>query len=311
MDIVGKQHEDRVGDRLKSPHTWTRETFPESSCLKLNPDVAAAVAQGNIQSGFDHYELFGGAERRRVLPAAAVQEPEDPARLEKPHFVRDYERHVHGLMAAYPLDEAMSLAVGGSYEETGVTQKQLLQYAGLQDGMSVIDLGCGSGRLAHALGKELKIEYCGLDIVEALLSYARTKTPPNYRFILNTTLSLPLPDQCADFVSVFSVFTHLRHAETYVYLTDMRRVLKPNGRIVFSFLEFAQGHHWDVFEVDIETARNSDASPLNTFIERSVNELWCRRLGFTYKFQDAATADYKGGQLGQSVAILQKCELPS
>ena len=44
MDIVGKQHEDRVGDRLKSPHTWTRETFPESSYLKLNPDVAAAVA---------------------------------------------------------------------------------------------------------------------------------------------------------------------------------------------------------------------------------------------------------------------------
>lgn len=234
--------------------------------------------------------------------------PHSAAAPDKPHFVRDYERHVENLIAAYPLDEAMSLAVGGSYEETGITLKQILQYAGFRDGMSVIDLGCGSGRLAHALGKELQVEYCGIDIVEALLAYARTKTPQHYRFILNTTLAIPLPDQSADFVSAFSVFTHLRHAETYIYLADMNRVLKPRGVIVFSFLEFAQAHHLNVFENDIEAARKNMAAPLNTFIERSTIELWCTRLGFTCKFLDAATSDYKGQQLGQSVAILRKCE---
>ena len=48
------------------PERWTRENFPESSYLKLNADVAAAVAQGHIQSGFDHYEQYGRTERRRV-----------------------------------------------------------------------------------------------------------------------------------------------------------------------------------------------------------------------------------------------------
>ena len=249
--------------------------------------------------------------RRWFSASTEAEKPAAPqvhAEVEKPHFVRDYERHVHALMAAYPLDEAMSLAIGGNYEEFGVTLRQVMQYAGLRDGMAVVDLGCGSGRLAHALGKELKIEYYGIDIVEALLAYARTKTPAHYRFILNYTLNIPLPDASADMIAAFSVFTHLRPAETYIYLEDMRRVLKPGGRIVFSFLEFAQRHHLDVFNADIKGAKGNIAHPLNTFIERSVIEFWCGMLGFTWKYQDASTPDYKGGQIGQTVAILEKRE---
>lgn len=33
------------------------------------------------------------------------------------HFVEDYERLVEQLLAAHPLYEAMSLAVGGQYEQ--------------------------------------------------------------------------------------------------------------------------------------------------------------------------------------------------
>ena len=55
------------------------------------------------------------------------------------HFVEDYERHVAQLIEKYPIDEAMSLAVGGSYHEIGAIEADILRYTGLKDAMSLID----------------------------------------------------------------------------------------------------------------------------------------------------------------------------
>ena len=94
------------------------------------------------------------------------------------HFVEDYERHVANLMRAHPLDEAMSLAVGGSYEVIGGIERAIVTQLGLRDGMALVDLGCGSGRLATALGASgLAIDYLGIDIVQALLDYAASRAP--------------------------------------------------------------------------------------------------------------------------------------
>ena len=43
---------------------------------------------------------------------------------------------------------------------------------------------------------------------------------------------IPAPDGEADMVCFFSVLTHLLHEESYVYLQDARRVLKPTGKLV-------------------------------------------------------------------------------
>jgi len=131
------------------------------------------------------------------------------------HFVEDYENHVRSLIA---IDEAMSLAVGGQYKEFGAIERAVLQYAGLKNGMSLIDLGCGSGRLASELSGRMKIEYLGIDIIQELLTYAQSKSDEAYRFVVNRALNIPSSDSSADMVSAFSVFTHLLHAETYLYL---------------------------------------------------------------------------------------------
>jgi ubiquinone/menaquinone biosynthesis C-methylase UbiE len=85
------------------------------------------------------------------------------------HFVKDYETHVRSLIASYPIDEAMSLAAGGQYKEFGAIERAVVHYAGLKNGMSLIDLGCGSGRLASDLSGRMKIEYLGIDIIQELL----------------------------------------------------------------------------------------------------------------------------------------------
>ncbi|NKB43303.1 MAG: methyltransferase domain-containing protein [Alphaproteobacteria bacterium] len=232
--------------------------------------------------------------------------PDDPALRDKYHFVRDYARYVHELMAIHPLDKAMEIAVGGRYEEIGVIEKNVLRHVGLSDGMSLVDLGCGSGRLAHSLSQEMQIDYCGIDVVEALLDYARTKAPTHYRFLANWALTLPLEKASADIICAFSLLTHLHHAESYLYLEEMHRVLKPTGRVVFSFLEFAEPNHWPAFEGTVKGERLNASRHLNTFIERHAIELWAENLGFQCEaFIDSADAPYGGAALGQSIAILK------
>src|ERR1700676_3630429 len=194
------------------------------------------------------------------------------------HFVEDYERYVRDLKATHPIDDAMSIAVGGNFDSVGQIEAEVVKFAGLREGMTLLDLGCGSGRLASKIATELDIKYFGIDVVQDLLDYAKSKSPDHYKFIKSHTLSVPLPDRSIDMVCAFSLFTHLLHAETYLYLQDCIRVLKPGGRIVFSFLEFANPGHWHVFSETVEAQRASAVVHLNQFIEKASIETWCQHL---------------------------------
>jgi len=222
------------------------------------------------------------------------------------HFVEDYEAYVRKLLKDMPRKQAMEEAIGGAFDHVGEIEAQLLGYAGLKDGMYLVDLGCGSGRAASALGKRFEIDYLGLDVVQDLLDYASEISPPNYRFQLNHALTLPVADASVDMFCCFSVFTHLLHSETYLYLEEMARALTPDGRIVFSFLEFLQPGHWAVFNGTVEGQRTSQVPHLNMFIERGAIEAWCKRLGLEIvRFVDGTDGSPWGGApLGQSIAIL-------
>jgi SAM-dependent methyltransferase len=222
------------------------------------------------------------------------------------HFVEDYEKLVAHMIATHPIDEAMRLVVGGGpYEIFGQMETEILQAAGLADGMRVVDLGCGSGRLASVLQQRMKVSYAGIDIVQALLDYAKTKAP-SYEFIMHRGLGIPLPDASADMVSAFSLYTHLLQAETYVYLEESVRILRPGGKVVFSFLEFSEPKHWKIFEATRDAAREAGGDHLNMFMERSAIDIWAGKLGLSVERYFDAFATWSGHSLGQSVAVLAK-----
>ncbi len=223
------------------------------------------------------------------------------------HFVEDYEKYVAHLIETMPIDEAMSLAVGGDYDGVGDIERSVLTWAGLENGGTLVDLGCGSGRLASSLGRTMEIEFIGVDIVQSLLDYAQTKSPPNYRFINNHALKVPADDDSATMVSAFSLFTHLLNAETFLYLEDVRRVLKPGGKLVFSFLEFTNPEHWGSFMSEVDARRVSAVVPLNAFIERAAIHKWADALGFTVRaLVDGTEAPWGGLPMWQAVCVLEK-----
>jgi SAM-dependent methyltransferase len=222
------------------------------------------------------------------------------------HFVEDYEKLVSHMIATHPIDEAMRLVVGGGpYEIFGQMETEILRAAGLGNGMRLVDLGCGSGRLPSVLHQRMDVAYIGIDIVQALLDYAKAKAP-RYQFILHRGLSIPLADASADMVSAFSLYTHLLQAETYIYLEESVRILRPGGKIVFSFLEFCEPSHWKIFEMTRANARDAGGDHLNMFMERSAIGLWAKKLGLAVDGYFDSSATWSGHSLGQSVAVLGK-----
>jgi ubiquinone/menaquinone biosynthesis C-methylase UbiE len=224
------------------------------------------------------------------------------------HFVQDYEKLIARLLGELPFEEAMAAAVGGDFERVGKIEAAILRHFGLRDGMTLIDLGCGSGRLAAALGQTMRIDYLGIDIVRQLLDFAATKSPRTYRFVLHRALNIPAPDSSADLVCAFSVFTHLLHHESYLYIEDIRRALRPRGRLVFSFLEFADPEHWLEFSGTVLAQRHDTLPHLNQFIERPVIDLWAGKLGYEREaFIDGSAAPWgEAGNLRQALVVLRK-----
>jgi SAM-dependent methyltransferase len=231
-----------------------------------------------------------------------------------------YREHVALLLKAYPRDVAMSLAVGGNYAAYGILLSQALRQLGLQPDQYLIDVGCGSGRLASVLKKTHRGRYLGIDVVPELLDYAREQCPADWRFQCAEGLQIPENDGVADMVCFFSVLTHLPHEQCYVYLREATRVLRPGGCVVASFLELGLPSHWSVFESTIGSIGRQ--TPPNVFIERSVFEVWGKHLGLkvervldgdkrVFALSEALVLDdgtpvEGSAALGQSCVVLRK-----
>jgi ubiquinone/menaquinone biosynthesis C-methylase UbiE len=220
-----------------------------------------------------------------------------------PHFVEDYQRLVNHLIETYPLDEAMSIAVGGSYEKVGNVAADIVIYAGARDGMSVLDFGCGSGRVAHALSNKIHVDrFLGIDVVQKIMDYAKTKTPQRFEFKRNIELSIPAEGEFFDLAYSLSVFMRLQQNECFLYFADIARTLKRGGTLVVSFLEFSNPQHWVIFEGSLKGSPH-----MNTFIERSQWEVWASHVGLTVReYIGGSQAISPLGTLGQSVLIFDK-----
>ena len=242
--------------------------------------------------------------------------------MKKPNFLKSYTKKVQKLQQEHDEDEALSLAIGGSFQAGGLLEYYLLRQQGLQPEHTVIDVGCGSGRLAFQLKEYLTGSYVGIDVIPELFNYAQKITQrTDWKFYQAPGLTIPEADNSADFVCFFSVLTHLQHEESYKYLAEAKRVLKPGGKLIFSFLEFYIHSHWAVFQHSLEDT-NPD-SVLNQFISRDGIKAWTKYLELSIldifdgdkphidilegsiKWDNGVEMSGKGN-LGQSVCVLTK-----
>ena len=112
-----------------------------------------------------------------------------------------------------------------------------LLLAQLQPGESILDIGCGTGKLIFAAEKVVGLAgtAVGLDVEPGMIAQAKAnaaKANSRATFGVASITEIPYPDNSFDVVTSSLVYHHLSPAEKVAGLQEVVRVLKENGRFL-------------------------------------------------------------------------------
>lgn len=120
---------------------------------------------------------------------------------------------------------------------------------------TILDIGCGSGRMAIPLTKYLtkKTRYEGFDVDKKCIQWCKNNiTPiyPNFKFahidiynknynsegnIRPKDIIFPYRSNTFDFIFLTSIFTHMLPDDVEHYFFEIQRVLKKGGRCLITY----------------------------------------------------------------------------
>lgn len=229
IKYILKQHDLRLvkdlSARLISPVRWTScedhifEYCKEVVCTLENDPVVTTrqdVLKGLRQLSLDDFGLilFSMPDPQypkvsRLLPAMASEE---------------VQRHWTGTHGLTLLKQTTVFVRAVSYHYTRITKKPL-------DHATVLDFGCGYGRIARLLyffSEEEEI--FGVDPWEQAIELCR-KSGLSTNFVVSEYLPafLPVGEIQFDLIYAFSVFTHLSPRAMTTALTALRKYIREDG----------------------------------------------------------------------------------
>lgn len=138
---------------------------------------------------------------------------EDPVLTEYARLARQYDRRWSFYIKA----------------TIGETLKRLSPHPG----DALLDVGCGTGMLLHALANMFpSVKLTGVDPSREMLDVGRARLGASAELKQGRAEHLPFPDQAFELVVSTSTFHYIRHPD--VALREIARVLKPAGRIVIT-----------------------------------------------------------------------------
>lgn len=157
-------------------------------------------------------------------------------------------------LSDFPLDGSDQTPAGGinprakNFEVLGDQLARLLiEQTGLLPNHQVLDIGCGTGRIAQALQKHLAPSgYHGFDIHEKFVGYC-SDAYPSLKFDLFDVVNLeynpkgktagsefifPYGDNSFDLAFAIAVFNHMFLPEVVNYIQQSARVVRPGGKFL-------------------------------------------------------------------------------
>jgi len=108
--------------------------------------------------------------------------------------------------------------------------KAACKYADSRSFKSMLDWGCGGGRIIGCFLKYSQIpRICGCDIDTEAIDWCRKNLKPAEFSVVPSHPPTSYPDEAFDLIISFSVLTHLSNDVQLLWLEEMQRLLAPKG----------------------------------------------------------------------------------
>jgi ubiquinone/menaquinone biosynthesis C-methylase UbiE len=129
----------------------------------------------------------------------------------------------------YPFDQLHGREIAATREH--------VERLRLKDGMQVLDVGCGIGGPARYMAATHDVTVTGIDVVPEFVATARDLTQRcglDARVVFDEVNALAMPFQDESFDAALCLYVGMNIVEKAHLCREIRRVLKPGGRLVWS-----------------------------------------------------------------------------
>jgi ubiquinone/menaquinone biosynthesis C-methylase UbiE len=118
--------------------------------------------------------------------------------------------------------------------------------------LDVLEVGAGAGRWASSFNPT-KTRFVGIDVSEDLVRAARTSIPEGRFDLLSSDLLFPYEDESFDLAFSVSVMHHNPAPAKRTLLSEMWRVARPGGRLLFleTFVFTKQPEKLDIYPMSV------------------------------------------------------------
>jgi SAM-dependent methyltransferase len=185
--------------------------------------IAGLRRLGLLRPAYGVYQLARGS-RGALADRAATPAPDGlplpPARL-------------RNLVGRRP-DAGWYLQVGGSVAET-IREALVLAGSSVERCEAILDFGCGCGRVTRRW-KDLPARIHGTDVHARSIEWCRRNLPFATFSVNGAFPPLPHESEAFDLVYAISVFTHMPEPQLLAWATELRRVVRPGGHLLFTTL---------------------------------------------------------------------------
>ncbi|MBX3062915.1 MAG: class I SAM-dependent methyltransferase [Anaerolineae bacterium] len=147
----------------------------------------------------------------------------------------EYARRIAGELDHKPFDRKMLDWLAEKVADRGV----------------ICDLGCGPGHVARYL-QERESAVCGIDLSAGLIEQARTLNPGIDFEQGDMTALTNIADESFGGIAAFYSIINIARESVPAALSEMRRILKPNGVLLVTFHIGSETRHFDnLWEVPV------------------------------------------------------------
>jgi SAM-dependent methyltransferase len=196
---------------------------------RLDPATVSEVEAQLTPAEQGHWDAAPSGARRRLALAYGVH-----------HGVPEVLNRT-GLRSAAPPEEIHAMergsasAGGSTYSADMVVEAARETGFELGPGKTGLDFGCSSGRVVRVLAAAYpEMEWHGCDPLDAATDWARENLP-GISFVHSPERPpLTYSDGSMDLVFAISIWSHFGETAALGWLAEMRRVVRPGGRLVLT-----------------------------------------------------------------------------